>query len=102
MALIFWDKQRGDKIGYHEQGRMIIRAYYAGELRQLHQEIAKKRRGQLNRSILLLQDNVPAHTSQVAMTADMTPSDLFLFPILIFHLQCAQNGNNKCAREAVN
>ena len=43
MALIFWDKQRGDKVGYHEQGCMIIRAYYAGELRQLHQEIAKKR-----------------------------------------------------------
>ena len=43
MASIFLDSQGEILIGYHEQGRTIIRAYYAGELRQLHQEIAKKR-----------------------------------------------------------
>ena len=67
-------------------------AYYANEL----QEIARKRRGNLTRGVLLLPDNAPAHTSQVAITAAsvcgfeilphppyspvMAPSDLYLFP----------------------
>ena len=55
-------------IDYLEQGRTINYAYYAGELRLLRQEIAKKRRGKLTHVVLLLQDNAPAHTSQVAMT----------------------------------
>ena len=50
-------------IEYLEQGRKINCAYYAGELRQLRQEIARKRGGQLTHSVLLLQDNAPAHTS---------------------------------------
>ena len=41
---------------------------YAEELRWLCQEIVKKRRGKLT-CILLLPDNAPAHTSQVAMAA---------------------------------
>ena len=48
-----------------EQGRTINGAYYAGELKRLRQETTRKRRG----SFLLLQDNAPSHTSQVAMTA---------------------------------
>ena len=44
-------------------------AYYAEELRQLCQEIVKKRTGKFTRSILLLQDNAPAHNTQVDMAA---------------------------------
>ena len=56
-------------IDYLEQGRTINSAYYAGELRRLCQEIARKRQVKLTRSILLLKDNAPAHTSHFAMTA---------------------------------
>ena len=44
-------------------------AYSAGDLRRLRQKITRKRQGKLTRGVLLLQDNAPAHTSQVAMTA---------------------------------
>ena len=54
---------------YHEEGHTINGANYAEELRQLRQEIVKKRRRKLTQSVLLLQDNAPAHTSQVAMAA---------------------------------
>ena len=90
-------------IGYLEQGSTINSAYYAGKLRRLSQKIARKRRGKLTRGVLLLQDNAPAHTSQVAMTAatgcgleirphppyspDIAPSDFYLFPKLKSHLR---------------
>ena len=96
---IFWDSQGEIMIDYLQQGRMIDGAYYAGELRRLRQEIARKRRGKLTRGFLFLQDNAPVHTSQVAMTAatecgfeflphsqyspDMAPSDFYLLPNLV-------------------
>ena len=105
-------------IDYLQQGRTIDGAYYAGKLRQLCQEIARKRRGKLTCGVLLLQDNTSAHTSQVAMTAptvcgfeilphppyspDMAPSDFCLFPKLKFHLLCTQYGSNEGVIEAVN
>ena len=98
MASIFWNSQKVIMIDYFEQRRTINGAYYAGELKWLRQEIARKRRGKLTRSVLLLQDNAHAHTSQVAMTAankcgfeilphppyspDMAPPDFYLFPKL--------------------
>ena len=79
---------------------MINGAYYAGELRWLRQEIARKRRGKLSRGVLFLQNNAPAHTSQVAMTAatecgfeifphppyflDMAPSDFLALVCGVF------------------
>ena len=45
MASIFWDSQGVIMIDYLEQGRMINGAYYAGELRWLRHEVARKRRG---------------------------------------------------------
>ena len=48
---------------------MINGAYYVGKLRGLRQEIARKRQRILTRCVLLLQDNVPVHTPQVAITA---------------------------------
>ena len=105
-------------IDYLEQRRMIIGAYYAAELRRLRQEIARKRRGKLTRGVLLLQDNAPAHTSQVAMTAatecgfevlphppyspDMAPSDFYLFPKLKSNLRGTQFGSNEDVIAAVN
>ena len=56
-------------VDYLEEGRTINGAYYAEELRRLRQEIVRKRNGKLTRGVLLLQDNAPAHTSQVAMAA---------------------------------
>ena len=69
IASIFWDSQGVFMIDYLEQGRMINGAYYAGELRRLHQKIARTRRRKLTRGVLLLKDNATAHTSQVIMTA---------------------------------
>ena len=69
IASIFWNSQGVIMIDYLEQGRMINNAYYSAKLRRLSQESARKRRGKLTRIVLLLQDNTPAHTSQVAMTA---------------------------------
>ena len=78
-------------IDYLKQGRTINGAYYAGEVIRLHvrQEITRKRQGKLTRGVLLLQDNVPVHTSQVAMTIatecgfEIRPHPPFL---LIWHL----------------
>ena len=61
MASIVWDSLGVIMVDYLEEGRKIYGAYY--------QEIVKKRRGMLTRGVLLLQDNAPAHTSQVAMAA---------------------------------
>ena len=99
-------------------GRTINGAYYAEYLRRLRQEIARKRRGKLTRGVLLLEDNAPAHTSQVAMTAatewgfevlshppyspDMTPSDFYLFPKLKSNLRGIQFGSNEGVIAAVN
>ena len=56
-------------LDYLEQGRTINGAYNAGESRPLRQEITRQMQGKLTQGVLLLQDNAPAHTSQVAMTA---------------------------------
>ena len=55
MASIFCDSQEVIMIDYRDQGRTINGAYW--------------RRGKLTNGVLLLQDNTPAHTSQVVMTA---------------------------------
>ena len=62
---LFFDSYRVVMVDYLEEGR-TINAYYAEELKQLRQEIVKKRRGKLTRGVLLLQDTAPA---QVAMAA---------------------------------
>ena len=101
-----------------QQGRTINGAYYAAELRRLRQEIARKRTEKLTRGVLLLQDNAPAHTSQVAMTAatecgfevlprppyspDMAPSDFCLFPILKSNPRGTNFGSKEGVITAVN
>ena len=44
IASIFWDSQGFIMVDYLEEGHIINGAYYAEELRQLHQEVVKKRR----------------------------------------------------------
>ena len=100
-----------------EESRAINGAYCAEELRRLRQEIVKKRRGQLVRGVLLLQDNVTAHTSKVAMAVatkysfevlphspysqTLAPSDFYLFQNLKTNLRCKNFGNNECVIDAV-
>ena len=43
MVSFFWDSQVVIMNDYLEQGRTVKGTYYAGELRRLHQEIARKR-----------------------------------------------------------
>ena len=118
MASIFWDNQGVIMVDYLEEGRTINGAYYAEELRRLRQEIVRKRRGKLTRGVLLLQDNAPAHTSQVAMAAatecgfevlphppyspDLAPSDFYLFPKLKTNLRGRNFGSNEGVIDAVN
>ena len=100
MASIFWDSEGGNMVNYLQEGHTINGAYYAEELRQLHPEIVKKRRGKLTQGVLLLQDNAPVHPSQVAVTKcsfevlphpqyspDLTASDFYLFPNLKTNLK---------------
>ena len=72
----------------------------------------------LTRGILLMQDNAPAQTSHVAVTAmtecgfeifphppysrDIAPYDFYLFPKLKFHLRGTQYGSNEGIIGAVN
>ena len=67
IASVFWESQGVIMIDYLEQGSTINGAYYAAELRR--QEIGRKKRGKMTPGVLLLQDNAPAPTSLVAMTA---------------------------------
>ena len=77
MVSIFWNSQGVIMIDNLEPGRMINGAHDAGQLSRLRREIASKRRGKLTPSVLLLQENAPAHTSQVVMTAVTEVGDVF-------------------------
>ena len=117
-VMAFGDGQGVIMVDYLEQGRTINGACYAAELRRLCQEIARKRRGKLTRSVLLLQDNAPAHKSLVAMTAatecgfevlphppyspDMASSDFYMFPKLKSNPRGTQFGSNEGVIAAMN
>ena len=111
MSLIFWVSQGVSMNDYLDQGRTINDAYYTGDVRRLRQEIARKRQEKLTRCVLLLQDNVPAHTSQVVITVatecgfkillhppyfpDIAPSDFCLFPKMTSYLRGSQYRSNE-------
>ena len=87
-------------------------------MRGLRQKITRNRQGKLTLRVPLLQDNAPALTLQVAMTAateygfeilphptyspDMAHSDFYLFPNLKFHLIGTQHGSIEGVIDAVN
>ena len=96
MVSIFWDRQGVIILDYLEVGLTTNGAYYAEEQRRVRQKIVKKTKGTLTRGVLLLQDNVPSHTSQVAMAVATKcrfevlhhpPSDFYLFPKLKTNLR---------------
>ena len=71
IASIFFFTSKGIiMIDYLENGKTINRQYYASELRQLKEVIKLKYREKLRAGALLLQDNIPVHTSQVAEAAN--------------------------------
>ena len=118
MASIFSGIQVVIMVDYLEEDRTINDAYYAEELRRLRHEIVRKRRGKLTRSILLLQDNALAHTSQSVIAAvpecgfevlphplyspDLAPSEFCLFPKLKTNLRGRNFGSNEGVIDAVN
>ena len=101
-------------VDFLQKGQTINRIYYASEVRQLKEAINTKRRGKLRSGILLLQDNAPVHTAQMAMATercsfvllphapyslDFVPSDFYLFPKLKSyirgrHFQSDNDANN--------
>ena len=100
MASIFGDSKGVIMVDYLEEGRTINGAYYAEELRRQRQKLVKKRRGKLILRVLLLQDNAPAYTFQVAMTVttnaasryflisalSLSPSPVFFRRLYVFQI----------------
>ena len=95
MAVVFWDVKGIVHLEYMENGRTVTGNYYAQVLQRLRADIDDKRPGHGHLRTLLLQDNAPSHSSQVAMDAatqnrfeilehppyspDLAPSDFHLF-----------------------
>ena len=111
LLTVFWDSRGVILTDYLEQGHTVTGPYYAGLLRRLRDCVAQKRRGLLTRGVLLLQDNAPAHTSEVATRAarqcrfellnhppyspDLSPCDYYLFPKLKYHLKGNRYDNDE-------
>lgn len=103
LASVFWDAKGVLLVDILQAGHTINGPYYADLLRQLRRILPEKRKGLVRRGVLLLHDNAPAHTSDIASTAaeecgfalmphppyspDLAPSDYYLFPNLKRHLK---------------
>ena len=112
MLSCFWDRDGIIMTHYLEQGNTITGNYDSALLAKLRSTLAKKRRGKLQKGILLLHDNAPAHRSMIAVhtsmqcsfkilsnptySPDLAPSYFFLFPSLKKHLkrQCFQSNED--------
>jgi histone-lysine N-methyltransferase SETMAR len=102
MATVFWDAEGIIMVDYLEKGKTVSGEYYALLLGQLRDRLKEIRRGKVTKGVLLLQDNAPAHNSNIAKLAvadcgyellphppyspDMAPSDYYLFPNLKLNL----------------
>ena len=67
MLSCFWDRDGIIMTDYLEQGHTITGNYYSALLAKLRSTLAKKRRGKLQKGILLLHDNAPAHRSMMTV-----------------------------------
>ena len=117
MLSCFWDRDGIIMTDYLEQGHTITGDYYSALLAKLRSTLAKKRRGKLQKGILLLHDNAPAHRSMMAVhtsmqcgfkilphppySPDLAPSDFFLFPSLKKHLKGQRFHSNEDVISAV-
>lgn len=98
MLTVFWDQHGVVMMDFLEMGSTITGAYYASLLQKLREAIKTKRRGMLTKGVHILQDNAPAHNSNVAQmearscgynilphpaySPDLAPSDFHLFPTM--------------------
>ena len=113
MTSIFWDSQWVFMIDYHEQGCTINSAFYTGELRQLHQEIARTD----SKCSALAGQRPCSHITSChdccyrggfeilphpPYSPVMAPSDFYPFPKLKSHLHGIQYGSNEIDIEAIN
>ena len=71
MLSCFWDRDGIIMTHYLEQGHTITGNYDSALLAKLRSTLAKKRRGKLQKGILLLPDNAPAHRSMIALHTSM-------------------------------
>jgi histone-lysine N-methyltransferase SETMAR len=102
MASVFWDAEGILFIDYLEKCKTITGEYYSNLLTRLDEKIHEKRPGLQKKKIIFHQDNAPVHKSVLAMekltdlhyellkhppySADLAPSDFYLFPKLkLFH-----------------
>lgn len=111
MATVFWDAEGIIMVDYLEKGKTVSGEYYALLLGQLRDRLKEIRRGKVTKGVLLLQDNAPAHNSNIAKLAvadcgyellphppyspDMAPSDYYLFPNLKLNLKGRSFGSNR-------
>ena len=65
MATIFWDCKGVLLVDYLPQKTTMTGPYYGEVLTNLHEAVKEKRRGILTRNLLWLNDNAPAHISQL-------------------------------------
>ena len=102
MVAVFWDSRGVILAEYLKKGETVHGAYYASQLMRLREAIKVKRVGMLTKRVLFHQDNAPAYTSVIAMSAiescafkllrhppyspDFDPSYFHLFPKLKNHL----------------
>ena len=117
MATIFWDARGTILVDYLPRNQTMNGQYYAELLTRLRIAIREKRRGNLARGPLLLHDNAPVHTSQVAQAAmrdcgfeqiphpayspDLAPSDYHLSPNLKKFLRGRRFPDDESLKEAV-
>ena len=116
MLSCFWDRDGIIMTDYLEQDNKITGNYYSALLAKLRSTLAKKRRGKLQKGILFLHDNAPAHRSMMAVhtsmrgfkilphppySPDLAPSEFFLFPSLKKHLKGRRFHSNEDVISAV-
>jgi hypothetical protein len=69
MMVIFWDKDGVLLTEYLQRGTTINGPYYASIIERLRSVILEKRRGKVNRGVLLLHDNAPVYKSNIVQAA---------------------------------